>query len=167
MQVSLGLSWPALVLDIIGWLRSVLVLDLSATSPECSVRMDYLSKFAFFLLFPVLLVAVMCTIGRLKKCCVSRTRLASGPTDAELEMLPLPEGWEKKVSEEGGGDNSGRVFYVDSNTNSTQWEHPVAAERPAALYGPEAAERRYKTALQEIDDKVTSSLFLWAKMLCV
>ena len=87
VQVSLGLSWPALVLDIIGWLRSVLVLDLSATSPECSVRMDYLSKYAFFLLFPVLLVAAMCTIGRLKKCCVSRTRLASGPTDAELEML--------------------------------------------------------------------------------
>ena len=112
VQVSLALSWPALVLEIMGWLQSVLVLDLSATSPECSVRMDYLSKFAFFLLFPVLLVAIMYTIGRLKKCCVSRTRLAS-PTDSELEMLPLPEGWEKKVSEEGGGDNSGRVFYVD------------------------------------------------------
>ena len=165
MQVSLGLSWPALVLDIVGWLRSVLVLDLSATSPECSVRMDYLSKYAFFLLFPVLLVAAMYTIGRLKKCCLSRTKLAS-PTDSELEMLPLPEGWDRKVSEE-GGDNNGKAFYVDSNTNSTQWEHPVATERPAALYGPEAAERRYKAALQEIDDKVTSSLFLWAKMLCV
>ena len=160
--MSLALNWPELVTSIVDWLSSVLVLDLSTTSPECAVPMTFLAKFVFFLIFPAFLVIAMYTIGCVKKMRVSRKKLGS-PTDSEVEALPLPEGWEKIASDD--PKNKGRRwYYVDpADKESKRWEHPMVAELD--LNGPEAAEKRYKDALADIDDKVISSLWLWAKLL--
>ena len=75
--MSLALDWPELVTSIIDWLSSVLVLDLSTTSPECAVPMTFLAKFVFFLIFPAFLVIAMYAIGCVKKMRVSREKLGS------------------------------------------------------------------------------------------
>uniref|UniRef100_A0A8C4QCQ3 E3 ubiquitin-protein ligase n=1 Tax=Eptatretus burgeri TaxID=7764 RepID=A0A8C4QCQ3_EPTBU len=50
---------------------------------------------------------------------------------------PLPDGWEKRV------ENSGRVYFVNHNTRTTQWEDPrtqgIVSEEPL----PEGWEMRY------------------------
>jgi len=44
---------------------------------------------------------------------------ASGPVQPEVAPAePLPPGWEEKR------DASGRRYYVNHNTRSTQWERP-------------------------------------------
>uniref|UniRef100_A0A1B6C7J7 E3 ubiquitin-protein ligase n=1 Tax=Clastoptera arizonana TaxID=38151 RepID=A0A1B6C7J7_9HEMI len=45
----------------------------------------------------------------------SLTRKLAGPDD---ELGPLPEGWEERVH------TDGRIFFIDHNTRTTQWEDP-------------------------------------------
>ncbi|XP_060805532.1 E3 ubiquitin-protein ligase Nedd-4 isoform X2 [Amyelois transitella] len=45
----------------------------------------------------------------------SAAAASAGPTD---ELGPLPEGWEERVH------TDGRIFFIDHNTRTTQWEDP-------------------------------------------
>lgn len=40
------------------------------------------------------------------------------PERTEDELGPLPEGWEERVH------SDGRIFFIDHNTRSTQWDDP-------------------------------------------
>lgn len=42
-------------------------------------------------------------------------------------MDPLPEGWEVRLDE-----STGRYYFVDHNTRTTQWKHPLTGK----LYVP-------------------------------
>jgi len=48
-----------------------------------------------------------------------RNKHVSAPILSTFDIQPLPPGWEKKI------DSTGRIFYVDHSTKSTQWEHPL------------------------------------------
>lgn len=37
---------------------------------------------------------------------------------SEDDLGPLPEGWEERVH------SDGRIFFIDHNTRTTQWEDP-------------------------------------------
>jgi len=55
---------------------------------------------------------------------------AQGQYNAAADMFvnaPLPPGWER------GFDETGRPYYVDNNTQTTQWAHPSAPE-PLTVY---------------------------------
>ncbi|KAF8563999.1 hypothetical protein P879_04015 [Paragonimus westermani] len=38
-------------------------------------------------------------------------------------MEPLPEGWEMRLDE-----STGRYYFVDHNTRTTQWKHPITGQ---------------------------------------
>lgn len=40
------------------------------------------------------------------------------PDFSSPDMLPLPPGWERGISQDG------EVYYIDHNTKSTSWTHP-------------------------------------------
>merc|ERR1719385_657282 len=51
---------------------------------------------------------------------------AQGQYNAAADMFvnaPLPPGWER------GFDETGRPYYVDNNTQTTQWDHPSAVKQ--------------------------------------
>lgn len=52
---------------------------------------------------------------------------AQGLTPQQLATLPLPAGWESNV------DGKGRIFYIDNNTKTTTWVHPMAKQAQANL----------------------------------
>ncbi|CAM9097656.1 unnamed protein product [Phaeothamnion confervicola] len=45
--------------------------------------------------------------------------------DKDYDALPVPAGWERRFAQ------SGRPYYVDHTSRSTQWEHPLAKRRKA------------------------------------
>lgn len=47
------------------------------------------------------------------------TRVGEGWREDEEEMLPLPQGWEERVTEEG------YTFYLNHNEKTTSWDRPV------------------------------------------
>jgi len=56
----------------------------------------------------------------------SQLAAAQGQYNAAADMFanaPLPPGWER------GFDETGRPYYVDNNTQTTQWEHPSAVKQ--------------------------------------
>ncbi|RVE39838.1 hypothetical protein evm_015512 [Chilo suppressalis] len=51
--------------------------------------------------------------------CASSLPTAAMTAGAEADELgPLPEGWEERVH------TDGRIFFIDHNTRTTQWEDP-------------------------------------------
>lgn len=67
---------------------------------------------------------------------------AAGGEDPFQQLSDLPEGWEKKWSEDGN-----RWFYIDHNTQTTHWDPPMRTEE-------------FKT--QEQLDKESNTLWGWA-----
>lgn len=43
---------------------------------------------------------------------------------------PLPPGWEMRLDEK-----SGNFYFVDHNTRSTQWNHPVTNQEYSSING--------------------------------
>jgi len=63
---------------------------------------------------------------------------AGGATTSSTEPEPLPNGWEKRVMD------NGRVYYVNHETRTTQWEDPrVQIKKASNLPLPPGWEERY------------------------
>ena len=58
----------------------------------------------------------------------------------EDRLCPLPDGWEERVHEDG------RVFYIDHNTRTTQWEDPRICN-PKIAGNPVPYSRDYKVTV--------------------
>ncbi|KTG41803.1 hypothetical protein cypCar_00006839 [Cyprinus carpio] len=79
---------------------------------------------------------------RLKVPVQVRRRVSLDPTD----LGPLPPGWEERVH------SDGRIFYIDHNTKTTQWEDPrlqnSAVTGPAVPYSRDYKQKNLFYALQ-------------------
>ncbi|XP_055346728.1 E3 ubiquitin-protein ligase NEDD4-like [Paramacrobiotus metropolitanus] len=85
---------------------------------------------------------------------MSAATLASATTTNGERTPPLPEGWEERT------DYNGRVYYVNHNLRTTQWERPVAggevAEQNTAATELRTARENYLRRLTSVDGESTA-----------